>query len=82
MSSLFHSLLYLHHAIAKKSKSEAKAIPVNENVVTPTDAQIKNVGIQTGKAVAGKMSSILKVSGLVEVPPENTMSISFPLADI
>lgn len=56
-----------------------KAIPENENVVSLTDAQIKNAGIQTGQPVTGKMSSILKVSGVVDVPPQNTVSISFPL---
>ena len=63
----------------EKSTSEAKALPANENVVTLTDAQIKNGAIQTGKPTTGSMSSILKVSGLVDVPPQNTVSISFPL---
>lgn len=63
----------------EKATSEAKTLPANENVVTLTDAQIKNGGIQTGKPTTGSMSSILKVSGLVDVPPQNTVSISFPL---
>jgi cobalt-zinc-cadmium efflux system membrane fusion protein len=59
--------------------AEERATTINENVVTLTDAQIKNGGIQTGKPTTGSMSSILKVSGLVDVPPQNTVSISFPL---
>lgn len=62
-----------------KAAIEENTIPENENIVTLTDVQIKNAGIQTGKPVTGKMSSILKVSGLVDVPPQNTVSISFPL---
>ncbi len=62
-----------------KTTTEEKAVSTNENVVTLTDAQIKNAGIETGKPVTGKMSSILKVSGVVDVPPQNMVSISFPL---
>ncbi len=63
----------------EKSKAEVNTVSVNENIVTLTDAQLKNAGIQTGKPVPGKMSSILKVSGVVDVPPQNMVSISFPL---
>lgn len=62
-----------------KQTTTEKTTTVNENVVALTDAQIKNAGIQTGKAVTGKMSSIIKVSGVVDVPPQNMISISFPL---
>jgi membrane fusion protein, heavy metal efflux system len=62
-----------------KTTAEEKTVPANENVVILTDAQIKNAGIQTGKPVQGKMSSIIKVSGVVDVPPQNMVSISFPL---
>jgi cobalt-zinc-cadmium efflux system membrane fusion protein len=63
----------------EKQTTTEKTTTVNENVVALTEAQIKNAGIQTGKAVTGKMSSIIKVSGLVDVPPQNMISISFPL---
>ncbi len=63
----------------KEVTSTTKADEPQENVVVLTEAQIKNARIQTGKAVTGKMSSILKVSGVVDVPPQNMVSISFPL---
>jgi cobalt-zinc-cadmium efflux system membrane fusion protein len=63
----------------KNTVTEEKTKPVNENEVTLTTAQIKNAGIQTGKPETGNMSSILKVSGVVDVPPQNMVSISFPL---
>ena len=62
-----------------KKATENKAEVVNESIVTLTDAQIKNAGIQTGKPQLGSMSSILKVNGIVDVPPQNMVSVSFPL---
>jgi cobalt-zinc-cadmium efflux system membrane fusion protein len=52
---------------------------ITENNVTLTDAQMKNAGIQTGKAETKTISSLLKVNGLIDVPPQNLISISFPL---
>lgn len=51
----------------------------NQSVVSLSDAQIKNAGIVTGKAEKRNISSILKVSGKIDVPPQNIVSISFPL---
>ncbi|GAB2813905.1 efflux RND transporter periplasmic adaptor subunit [Ferruginibacter profundus] len=65
---------------SKENKTtENKATVVNENTVLLTEAQIKNAGIQTGRPQFGSMSSTLKVNGLVDVPPQNMVSISFPL---
>ncbi len=84
MKLQYITALFVFTAIASCSSkdntsTEKRTTSINENVVTLTDAQIKNAGIQTGKPVTGKMSSILKVSGVVDVPPQNMVSISFPL---
>lgn len=49
------------------------------NVVTLTDAQFANAGVQTGKLEKRAISSILKVNGAIDVPPQNMVSISVPL---
>jgi cobalt-zinc-cadmium efflux system membrane fusion protein len=59
-----------------ETKSE---IPVNENEVTLTDAQLKNTKITIGKAETKAISSVLKVNGKIDVPPQNMVSISAPL---
>jgi membrane fusion protein, heavy metal efflux system len=59
-----------------EEKAETKT---DENVVTLTDAQLKNAGIQTGKLEQQSISSILKVNGVIDVPPQNMVSISVPL---
>jgi len=58
--------------------SEEKKVE-NKNLVHLTTAQIQNAGIQTGRAQQGASSTLLKVNGVVDVPPQNMVSISFPL---
>ena len=62
-----------------KTEEKKSAAQTNENIVTLTDAQLKNAGIQTGKLEQQSISSILKVNGKVDVPPQNMVSISVPL---
>ena len=64
------------------SKKETKAVssPV-ENTGTHivlTEAQIKNAGIETGRPQIRSMHTTLKVNGLIDVPPQNMITISFP----
>lgn len=44
-----------------------------------TDVQIKNSGIKSGYAEEKPVSSVLKVNGRIDVPPQNSVSISVPL---
>jgi cobalt-zinc-cadmium efflux system membrane fusion protein len=50
-----------------------------ETVVQLSDAQLKNMTLQTGKMEKKSISSILKVNGIIDVPPQNMVSISVPL---
>jgi len=51
----------------------------DENAVTLTDAQIKNAGIEIGAIQLQNLNAIIKVNGVVDVPPQNIVSVSFPL---
>lgn len=51
----------------------------NESLVELTDAQLKNSEIKTGKVEQRNISSILKVNGKIEVPPQNMVSVSVPM---
>ena len=50
-----------------------------EHVVKLNNEQIKNAGIVIGKLESRTISSILKVNGKIDVPPQNMVSISIPL---
>ncbi len=62
----------------KEEKTETE-IPANENVVELTEAQFKNSKIETGKIERKSISSLLKVNGKIDVPPQNMVSVSAPL---
>jgi cobalt-zinc-cadmium efflux system membrane fusion protein len=63
----------------KKNTEEATAKTVVEINVALTPAQFKNAGIVAGKLEQREISSILKVNGKIDVPPQNLVSISVPL---
>lgn len=59
-----------------ENKTEKNAY---ENVIEITDAQFKNAELEMGKIEKKAISSLLKVNGKIEVPPQNMISISVPL---
>jgi cobalt-zinc-cadmium efflux system membrane fusion protein len=61
-----------------ESKAVGKPVAVNSTAVTLTDAQVKTAGIDTGHAVTRAVATTLKVTGAIDVPPQNMVSISFP----
>jgi cobalt-zinc-cadmium efflux system membrane fusion protein len=81
MKHIIYSLLIitlLMSCDAKKNTVESTAI-ADESTITLTDAQFKNAGIIVGKIAQQQVSSILKVNGKIDVPPQNMISISVPL---
>lgn len=64
-------------------KTEAKAdtqFPqMPEDEVQLTAEQVKNAGIQTGSLQLKAMHQVIKVNGIVDVPPENAFSVSVPM---
>lgn len=50
-----------------------------ENSVTLSAAQLKNAGISLGKIQQKSISSVLKVNGRIDVPPQNMISVSVPM---
>ncbi len=50
-----------------------------ENIVKFTDVQLQNGKIQIGKAEMRSLKGILKVNGSIDVPPQNLVSVSFPM---
>ncbi|MBS1512216.1 MAG: efflux RND transporter periplasmic adaptor subunit [Bacteroidetes bacterium] len=74
------SLLFVISCTNNEQKSDnAAANAANESIVSLTEAQLKNAGIALGKPELGNISTTLKVNGLVDVPPQNMVSVSFPL---
>ncbi|MEJ2883289.1 efflux RND transporter periplasmic adaptor subunit [Pedobacter sp. GR22-6] len=51
----------------------------NETLVELSAAQAKNIGLKTDTIRLQQISSILKLSGQIDVPPQNLVSVSIPL---
>lgn len=79
-SIIYFSLIsILFSACGGKKTTADNTEAVNPNIVTLTDAQMKNASIVTGKIGQKEISSILKLNGKIDVPPQNMVSISVPL---
>ena len=63
----------------KQEAPEVTTKVVDEINVTLNPDQLKNAGIETGKMEQREISSILKLNGKIDVPPQNLVSISVPL---
>jgi len=66
-------------ACSPAEQPEEEKATVKENTVTLTAEQMNNAGIETGTIQKKALNSELIVQGLVDVPPQNIVSVSFPL---
>jgi len=64
---------------SKKKSTENITVETDGNIVTLSPAQLKNAGIETIRLQQKAVSSILKLNGRIDVPPQNIVSISVPL---
>lgn len=58
------------------SKEEKKIDPA---MVTLTSAQIKNAAVELGTPAMKLISRKIRVSGVVDIPPQDAVSVSFPM---
>lgn len=69
----------LFSACKKQEVFTEKSLVLNQNEVSLTDAQFKNAAIETISLSEKSISSILKINGKIDVPPQNLVSVSVPL---
>lgn len=68
-----------HSAADNKEAAKTVATDSTSNTVQLTAIQMKNAGVITGKPELKQMHTSLKVNGVIDVPPQNLLSISIPL---
>jgi cobalt-zinc-cadmium efflux system membrane fusion protein len=61
------------------NNDETKKGTRDSTTVTLSEAQVKNANIVIGKVEKRNISTLLKVNGKIDVPPQNIVSVSFPL---
>jgi cobalt-zinc-cadmium efflux system membrane fusion protein len=64
---------------SKTNESEEATNKEEENVVEFTQAQYKTAGIELGKAEDRQISGTVRASGVLDVPPQQLVSVSIPL---
>lgn len=75
-------LFILFFAVQCNKKEEAVIKPLapkDETLVVLTDAQLKNTTIETMPLSEKNISTVLKINGKIDVPPQNLVSVSVPL---
>jgi membrane fusion protein, heavy metal efflux system len=73
------SLLFLASCGAPKNEEKKTETVAEITAVKLSLEQIKNASIESGMAESRSISSIVKLNGVIEVPPQNMVSVSFPL---
>lgn len=75
---LFFSLVFIFcksNSITETSSDNAS----DPNQLSMDKSQLKNAGIQTGSMEKKNLSKTLRVSGIIDVPPQNNISVSAPM---
>jgi len=80
IKNIYAMLIFFLFSCNGEVKKEAVVAEVKEDeTVVFTDEQIKNAGIETGEVLKQVMNAELNVNGVVDVPPQNLVSVSFPI---
>jgi membrane fusion protein, heavy metal efflux system len=73
-------ILILSSCGSKKATEETTdSTTVESTIANLSEKQVQNIGIMTGTLEQKSFSTILKVTGKVDVPPQNLISVSVPL---
>ncbi|MGB4399956.1 MAG: efflux RND transporter periplasmic adaptor subunit [Daejeonella sp.] len=76
---LFAAFLLLISACGSSNEEIVQTETSTETIVKLTEPQFKNAGIKTGSIEPKSISTVLKLNGQIDVPPQNMISISIPL---
>lgn len=77
---IIYSVFVFIAACSPKAENTAKDTNnTNGNTVTLTAAQIKNGNITLGKAEPKNLVETLTLNGVIDVPPQNMVSVSVPM---
>jgi membrane fusion protein, heavy metal efflux system len=76
---LFSIILTACNSNKKNNMAEKQQEPIIETSITLTEIQAKNANLEMGELTQRNISTVLKVNGNIDVPPQNMISISIPL---
>lgn len=76
---LFLAACSSHEASKAPTATEAAPATDDSSAVSLTPDQIKNAGIEIGTPSTAAVNGTLRLQGTIDVPPQSTVSVSFPL---
>ena len=82
MYKIFYISFLVVLTACSSNKEKPEDLPVvagPENVIVLSDAQSHSAALSVSKIEKRSISSILKVNGVIDVPPQNMVSVSMPL---
>jgi cobalt-zinc-cadmium efflux system membrane fusion protein len=71
--------LLIQSCSGSKTAPAEEAVVEETNEINLTQDQLKALGLQYGDPVKTSMSSIITVQGKIDLPPQNLISVNFPL---
>ncbi len=71
--------LLIQSCSGSKTSPAAEAAVEESNEINLTQDQLKVLGLQFGDPVKTSMSNIITVQGKIDLPPQNLISVNFPL---
>jgi len=72
--------LFFTNCSNKKNAEGAKDQEAKvENLITLTEPQLKNANLQFCHLEQKNISTVMKINGIIDVPPQNMISVSMPL---
>ncbi len=63
----------------KEAPVEAEVAEIDTTMVEISAQQLKTAGIEVGTAAESSLSGSIRLQGSIDVPPQSTVSVSFPL---
>lgn len=72
-------LILIFAASCKKSANEVETQTVANDVITLNENQLKTIQLRTEAYEERVLSKTLKLNGLIDVPPQNMISVSAPM---
>ncbi|HXU26301.1 MAG TPA: efflux RND transporter periplasmic adaptor subunit [Bacteroidia bacterium] len=76
------SLISVNGCNNKKEEVKEESTHEEKQTVEFTEAQFKNADVQFGKIEMRNLSSVIQCNGVLDVPPQNLVSISLPIGGI
>jgi cobalt-zinc-cadmium efflux system membrane fusion protein len=79
---LFSFSLFIFSCSSSEKREQPAEVKTETDLVVLTEQQAKTAKIKTGKAELRDLSGEIKVNGVLDVPPQNLVSISVPMGGI